>query len=366
MAVINVKLKENSYKIIIGHGNLKDAGKVLRPLKIGEDAAVVTNPLINRLHGRTLAGGLKRHGFSVKFFEVPDGEQSKSASAAVALLKKIAHYDAGKKIFIVAFGCGVIGDLAGFVAAVYKRGVPYVQVPTTLLAQVDSSIGGKVAIDLEVGKNLVGAFHQPRIVYSDVKVLTTLDDRQYRNGFAEVIKYGMIRDKELFEFISRNTKKLLARDLNALTHVVVRCSRIKADVVGADEKETKGIRTILNFGHTAGHAIEAASRFKCFHGEAVALGMAVASEISRQKGMLPLNAQMRLQGLLGAFGLMDKKNVPLKTLSADQIIRLMAHDKKFQGKKNRFVLARRIGQVQVVEGVPEKLIRAALNKWLNR
>lgn len=361
MKTVNVFLKQTAYKIVIGQGILSGLGARLKSLKIGTDAVVVTSPVIRRHHGNALAAGLKKNGFSVKFFEVPEGEQSKSAQVAFPLMEQIARYDSNKGVFIVAFGGGVIGDLAGYVAASYKRGVPYVQVPTTFLAQIDSAIGGKVAIDLPVGKNLIGAFYQPKIVWSDVSVLSTLDKRQMRNGLAEAVKYGVIADKKLFSYIVRNYRWLLDLQPATLEEVVLRCSRIKARVVVADEKETKGIRTILNFGHTVGHAIEAAGGYNRYHhGEAVALGMRVAAEISRQKGMLSAADCKKLNGLLSDIGLPGKiKGVPL----AD-ILRIMQHDKKFQKGQNRFVLAQKIGRVKVVTGVPSSVIQKSIQTYM--
>src|SRR3989338_5165671 len=204
MKTINVSLKQNAYKIVIGRGILSGLGARLKSLKIGMDAVVITSPVIRRHHGHALAAGLKKEGFSVRFFEVPEGEQSKSAKVAFPLMERIARHDSMKGLFIIAFGGGVIGDLAGYVAASYKRGVPYVQVPTTFLAQIDSAIGGKEAIDLPVGKNLIGAFYQPKLVYSDTDVLSTLSPRQIRNGLAEAVKYGIISDPSLFNYLEAN------------------------------------------------------------------------------------------------------------------------------------------------------------------
>lgn len=358
MRIIKVKLKENSYLILVGNRILADLGGVLQKLRLGRDAVIVTNPLIKRLHGKRLFEGLAKAGYSVKFFEVPDGEQSKSAAVAFRLMEQIARYDVRRKIFIVAFGGGVIGDLAGYVAAAYKRGVPYIQVPTTLLAQIDSSIGGKVAIDLPVGKNLVGAFYQPKLVYSDTEVLSTLTARQRRNGLAEAVKYGIISDPGLFKYLEE------APALEGpvfFKEVVLRCSRIKAEVVSVDEKETKGIRTILNFGHTVGHAIEAAGKFEEYqHGEAVALGMRVAVDISVKLKLLDPKEATRINGLLDNVGLPRK----IKGVSLADIMNHMEHDKKFEAGKNRFVLAERIGKVKVVESVPRTLIVAAIKNWM--
>ena len=361
MQTIRVGLKENSYSIIVGNRSLANFAQALKSLSLGRDTVIVTNPLIKRLHGAKLASSLKKKGYSVKFFEVPDGEQSKSATVAFRLIEKIARYDVRRKIFIIAFGGGVIGDLAGYIAAAYKRGVPYIQVPTTLLAQIDSAIGGKVAIDLPVGKNLVGAFYQPKLVYSDTAVLSTLSPRQIRNGLAEAVKYGIISDPSLFNYLEANVAKLLDADPAVFKEVVLRCSRIKAKVVMVDEKETKGIRTILNFGHTAGHAVEAAGRFKTYHhGEAVALGMRVAAGIS--SGLKLLNPAMarRMNDLLDQIGLPKR----IKGVSLTNVMDHMEHDKKFEAGKNRFVLATRIGQVKVIQGVSRSVIIAAIKAWM--
>jgi len=307
MKTISVPLKNNTHNIVIGHNILSQLGARLKKLKIGKDALIITNPAINKHHGKTLIAGLKKSGFSVRVMEVPAGERSKSVKVAFRLIEEIAKYDCLKQVFVIAFGGGVIGDLAGYVAAAYKRGIPYVQVPTTLLAQVDSAIGGKVAIDLSVGKNLVGAFYQPKIVWSDVSVLSTLPERQMRNGLAEVVKYGVIADQDLFKYTSKNSKKLLDRDPQALMHIIGQSSRIKKNVVVQDEKETKGIRAKLNFGHTVGHAIEAAGQYRRYaHGEAVALGMRIAADISLQKRMCTKNSVIALNDLLTRIRLPEK------------------------------------------------------------
>lgn len=350
---LNVNLKENSYKIVIGNRILPQLGKYLKRLGLGADAVIITNPVIEKLHGRTLVSSLEKNGFTSKVFCVPDGEKSKSASAAFDVLNQIASYDAGRKIFIIAFGGGVVGDLAGFVASCYKRGVPYVQAPTSLLAQIDSAIGGKTGIDLPAGKNLVGAFYQPKLVFSDVGLLATLSLRQVRNGLAEAIKYGMIADKHFFEFLEKNHKRLLSLDRECLTYLVFKCAGIKADVIHRDEKETKGIRTILNFGHTLGHAIEAAGRYNQYqHGEAIAIGMGMAADISCKMGFLKKENAERLKRLISSTGL----PVQLQGLAVNSVLKTMKHDKKFVGRKNRFVLACDIGRVKVAEGIPLRII----------
>ncbi len=357
MQTIKVDLGQNSYNIIVGEKILPKLGAYLRALKIGQDAIVITNSYVRKLHGKNILFSLKQEGFSVKVIDVLDSEKSKSAQTAFDLLGKMAAYDIKKKIFIIAFGGGVVGDLAGFVAAVYKRGIPYVQVPTSFLAQIDSAIGGKTAIDLSSGKNLVGAFYQPKLVFSDVALLATLSKRQLRNGLAEAVKYGVIRDPKLFAYILKNYSKLLSGNLKTLTSVVASCSRIKADVVSVDEKETKGVRVILNFGHTIGHAIEAASKYEAYqHGEAIALGMRAAAEIAHRLGLFSLKDWQSLENLLSAIGLPEK----IKKVSLDEILKATQHDKKIKSGKNRFVLPVRIGAVKVVEGVSEKLIKQVI------
>lgn len=356
MKTIHLKLKENSYSIVIGENVFQEMPRYLKKLDLGKDLVVISHPVIERLHGRRLSAHLTKAGFTVKFFNVPEGEQSKSASCALQLIEKIASYDVNRKLVIVALGGGVIGDLAGFVAAIYKRGIPYIQVPTTLLAQIDSAIGGKTAIDLKHGKNLVGAFYQPKAVFADIQVLKTLSTRQIRNGLAEAIKYGVIKDAVLFAFLEKNSGPLLKHDSKASSLMIARCAQIKADVVSVDEKETKGLRTILNFGHTVGHAVEAAANFKYHHGESVALGMRVAARISVLKGLLRTQDEQRLNELIAKVGLPQR----IEKIKLSKIMELMRHDKKFVAGKNRFVLATKIGEVKVVANIPTKVILQSL------
>ena len=361
MKNIKVNLKQNPYNIVVGHNILKSIGMKIKPLKLGQDAIVITSPVIRKYHGKTLLAGLKKGGFNVKVFEVPDGEQSKSAKVVFALMEKIVKFDVFKQPFIVAFGGGVIGDLAGYVAAAYKRGIPYIQVPTTFLAQVDSAIGGKVAIDLPVGKNLVGAFYQPKVVFSDVATLSTLPEKEICNGSAEAVKYGIIYDPQLFTYIEKNYDKLLAKDSKVLTKIVVESSRIKANVVMADEKETKGIREILNFGHTVGHAIEAAGHYRVYqHGQAIGLGMRIAADISHQLKLISAVQVEHMNQLISAVGL--PKSIK-KTIKIADILSHMKHDKKFKFGKNRFVLTTKIGKVKLVEGVSMDVIKKAIKAY---
>ncbi len=357
---IKVKLKERSYDIVVGKGLLEKSGSLFKKLRLGDSAVIVSNKTIFKLHGHKLLKGLKRAGIGVRVILVPDGEKSKSATAVIEVVKKIAADDAGKKTFLVAFGGGVVGDMAGFAASIYKRGIPYVQVPTTFLAQIDSSIGGKTAVDLSVGKNLAGSIYQPRLVLSDTNVLSTIGLRQIRNGLAEAVKYGVIDDKSLFEFIEKNYRKILSGDPKALIPLVQKCSRIKAKIVSADEKETKNLRTILNFGHTLGHAVEAAGSYQKYqHGEAIALGMRMAADIAVQKGLFSFRDGERLNRILSLIGLPRE----VKGLTLSQIFKMMAHDKKFKGSTNRFVLPVSIGKVRVVENVSRQVIVKAIKRY---
>jgi len=362
MNTVKVNLKDRSYNIIVGCGIIKSLGSYLRKLKLGSDAYVITNAPIKNKYGKTLNKTLKDAGLTVRFKTVPDSEKSKSIKILSAVINDIASYDKNRRIFIIAFGGGVIGDLAGFVASVYKRGVGYIQVPTTLLAQVDSAIGGKTAVDLAHGKNLVGAFYQPGLVFSDVDLLKTLNLRQLRSGLAEVIKYAIIKDPYLFSYLEKKYKDILSLKPAALELIVERSSRIKADVVSKDEKEQKGIRTILNFGHTIGHAIEAAGDYASYnHGEAVALGMLVASDLSRRLGFLKDKTAQRIENLIKIVRLPARiKNIPSRA-----IIRAYYHDKKFIGAKNRLVLIQGIGRTKIAENIPLKIIEGTLKERLD-
>jgi len=357
MKTIKVNLKKRSYNIIVGSGTINLLGKYIRKLNIGSDAYIITNPLIKNKYSGLLDKVLRKSGFSLKYKLVPDSEKSKSIETAAAVIKDIAGYDKKRQLFIIALGGGVIGDLAGFVASIYKRGIPYIQLPTTLLAQVDSSIGGKTAVDLIEGKNLVGAFYQPKLVLIDTNVLKTLSLRQVKAAFAEIIKYGAIKDRNLFAYLEKNYKDILKLNPKKLEFIVSRCVDIKSKVIQLDEREEKGIRTILNFGHTIAHALEAAGGFKKYnHGEAVALGMLVACGISKKLKLTNKETAQRLEKLIAVMGLPTNiKKVPIAG-----IIKAHYRDKKFTGSKNRFVLIKNIGEVTLVENIPLEIIRESL------
>ncbi len=358
MKKITVSLGLRSYDIVVGYKIIDRLPEILEKLELGTDAVIISNPTIHHLHGGYLQSVLSRKGFSVNFKLVPDTERSKSQKTCFDVIDKIASYDVKKRIFIVAFGGGVIGDLSGFIASVYKRGIPYIQIPTTFLAQVDSAIGGKTGIDLAVGKNLIGSFYQPRLVLSDLSLLRSLSLKQIRNGLAEVIKYGVIKDTKLFEYVENNYKDILKLNIKSLEKIVYDCSQIKAKIVQLDEKDVTGQRAILNFGHTIGHAIEAAACFtkEYSHGEAVSIGMNCASSISYKLGLLKLSDKKRIENLLLRVGL----PVSCLNLQIRDIMEAQSHDKKFIYGKNRFVLPKKIGSVVIKEDIPIKLIESIL------
>lgn len=359
MRILKLNLKKHPYNIVIGKNIINLLGRHILKLNIGRDAYVLTNACIKKKHGRLLNKGLKQSGFKVRFKLIPDTEKSKSIEMASSIIRDMTLYDRKKRILIIAFGGGVIGDLAGFIASIYKRGIPYIQVPTTLLAQVDSGIGGKTAVDLTQGKNLLGAFYQPRLVFSDVGLLKTLDRRQVQNGLAEVIKYGVIKDPVFFAYLEKNYQDILGLKLPALEFIVARASAIKAKIVRQDEREEKGLRTILNFGHTIGHAIEAAGRYKRYgHGQAIALGMLVACGISKKMKLTANTAVERIENLIKKAGL----PVKIEKISASDIIRAHYRDKKFRGSENKFVLIKAIGKTVIRKNIPLKIIREALKQ----
>jgi 3-dehydroquinate synthase len=359
LKTIPLRLGLRSYDIIVGYGITPGLGRFLKRLKLGSDAYIITNTSLKARFGPSVANSLKKSGRNVRFKVVPDTEESKSMAVASLVINDLASYDRLKRVFIIALGGGVIGDLAGFVASVYKRGIPYIQVPTSLLAQIDSAIGGKTGVDLEKGKNLVGAFYQPRLVFADVKLLKSLSRRQVSAGLAEAIKYAVIKDKQLFSFLEKNLSGLLALNPKPLEFVVARCASLKAAIVSKDEREARGIRTVLNFGHTLGHAIEAAGRFKAYnHGEAVGLGMLAAMEISVALGLTDEGALRRVEALIQRAGL----PVRIKGVSPSRIVACHYHDKKFVGKRNLFVLSCGIGKTKIVKSLPLEVILRAVRK----
>jgi 3-dehydroquinate synthase len=344
MRTVDVPLGQRSYTIFIGQHILSELGGHCARLELGRNCAIISDTRVARRYGKTAIASLEGAGFNAVLLTVPPGETSKSLKVVEHCYGQLARHRLERKSFIVALGGGVVGDLAGFVAATYLRGIPFVQAPTSLLAQVDSSVGGKVGVNLKAGKNLVGAFYQPRFVLCDLATLATLSAREYRAGLAEVIKYGIIYDDALFAQLERDLPLLLKRDSEVLAAVVARCCQIKAEVVQQDEMET-GLRAILNFGHTIGHAIEAISGYgKYLHGEAISIGQVAAAKLSVRASGLPSEDAGRIERIFARAGLPTAIKLPATRQRA--LIEAMRLDKKVSGGEIKFVLARRIGQVE--------------------
>ncbi len=351
---IRVDLGKNSYDIQIGTGMLQRVGERLTELGIRNQVAVVTNPRVGKLYGRTVTQSLKRAGLAVRTILVPDGERYKTLKWAAHLYEELLRHRFERGSCIVALGGGVIGDLAGFTAATYLRGIPFIQIPTTLAAQVDASIGGKTAVNHPMGKNLIGAFYQPRLVFIDTDVLKTLSEREYVSGLAEVIKYGVIADNAFFKFLEDRMDGILSLDDTALSQTVRRSCEIKAAIVQDDEREQQG-RKVLNYGHTLGHAIEAATRYKRYlHGEAVAIGMAFAARLTRRLGLCSDKTVQRQIRLIKRAGL----PVLLPEIRLGDILKRMKLDKKVVEGAVHFVLADRIGHVVVRPVSRTEIVRA--------
>jgi 3-dehydroquinate synthase len=351
MRKINVPLAARSYSIYAGSRLLTRLGKECRRLRLGARCAVLTDENVGPLYAGAALDSLRDAGFDPRLVTVPAGERAKNLKVIAQCYDHLAAHRLERKSFVVALGGGVVGDLAGFVAATFLRGIDFVQVPTTLLAQVDSSVGGKVGVNLRAGKNLVGAFHQPRLVLCDQDTLETLPDREYRAGLAEVIKYGIIRDAAFFQQLERHMSALRQREHARLSSVVTRCCQIKAEVVAQDETE-EGMRAILNFGHTIGHALEAISRYGRFlHGEAISIGQALAARLSCETLGLPARDASRIVRLFEAAGL--PVEVRLNRSMQQALLAAMKHDKKVSGAVVKFVLVPRIGEARFGVTLPQ-------------
>lgn len=362
---IIVDLSSRKYEILIGFDCMDKAGQALTDISPLNNVMVITSPRIGDLYYDHLELSLKNAGANtVARHDIPDGEENKNLDQFRLAQEALAGNfpDPSSVPLIVALGGGVIGDVTGFIAGTFRRGVAFAQVPTTLLAAVDSSVGGKTGIDFANIKNLLGMFHQPCSVIIDLKTLLTLERRQFLSGMAEVIKYGVVCDATFFETIETNIDSLLSLDPDILAKVVGACCRIKAGVVKDDERDTGGKRMVFNFGHTLGHAIESASRFELLHGEAVSLGMLAATDIAIHLGICEPSVRQRLGDLLDKTGLPSSAK-ELK-LDADVILSLMAYDKKFVAGRNRFVLPTKMGHWRSEEGIDPKLIEDVLNRYL--
>lgn len=359
---VRVSLGERSYDIEIGAGNLARLGRFVAERRKVCHAIVIADAQVAGLYGERAVQALGDCGIQAQMLIVPPGEASKSVAQADSLWNALVDLKADRRTIIVALGGGVVGDLAGFVAATFARGLAFFQVPTSLLAQVDSSVGGKVAVNLPRAKNMVGAFWQPAGVLIDLETLRSLPEREYRAGLAEVVKYGMAQDAPFFAFLECAVPQILARDRATLETIVARSCRLKADVVEQDEREESGLRAILNYGHTFAHALEAITDYGRFlHGEAVAIGMACAAELARRLGRISSEVVTRQEVLLRRLGL--PTSAP--GLDRQQVASAMAHDKKAQYGKLRFVVPARLGQVELVDDVPTETVLTVLEEVLS-
>lgn len=354
---VRVELHERSYDIKIGSGLLADVANWSQSVLIVRHAVVVTDSNVAPTHAATVAQSLTDRGIRASLAVVPAGESSKSIRSAESLWETFLRERTDRKSAVVAVGGGVVGDLAGFAAATYARGLPFLQIPTTLLAQVDSSVGGKVGVNLPGAKNMVGAFWQPRGVLIDLDVLNTLPDREYRAGLAEVVKYGVILDAHFFEYLEQHVPQILERDPHVVQKLVARSCELKAVVVKNDEREETGLRAVLNYGHTFCHAIEAVTDYgRYLHGEAVSIGMICASRLAELLGRVPADLTERQHRLLSALGL----PVELPDLPREALLEAMRHDKKVEHGQLRFVLPSRLGHVELVRDVSDDLALQAM------
>ena len=352
---LTVALGDRSYPIHIGSGIL-DRAELLLPHLKQKKVLVVSNTTVAPLYFDRLRSTLEKAGISVMSVILPDGEKYKDWTTLNLIFDALLGAHCERSTTLVALGGGVVGDMGGFAAACYQRGMPFIQIPTTLLSQVDSSVGGKTAINHPLGKNMIGAFYQPRLVLADISTLDTLPDRELRAGLAEVIKYGLIRDPDFFSWLEANIDAVLARDKGALAYAVHRSCANKAEVVAADERET-GERALLNLGHTFGHAIETGLGYGVWlHGEAVAAGTLIAAELSRRLGWLAADSVLQIERLFVRAGL----PVHGARLGAARYLELMRHDKKVQEGRLRLVLLQRIGAAVVSEEADEAMITAAI------
>ncbi len=356
MKKLTIDLADRSYDILIGRNFLPRLGDHCSHLKSVHRALIVTNPVINQLYGKIVTEGLRSAGMNIECVEIPEGETHKTLQDAQIVYDHLIENQYDRNTLLVALGGGVIGDMAGFIAATFLRGVPFIQVPTTLLSQVDSSVGGKTAVNHPKGKNLIGAFYQPRLVAIDLDTLGSLPPEEFRAGMAEIIKYGIIEDPELFTFLEKNAEKILAQDTQCLASIIETSCAIKAKVVEQDERESN-YRMILNFGHTLGHAVEALTHYARFkHGEAIAIGMVYAARLSAHLGKCSEAVVLRIKSLVERYGLPSQ----LPDFSAKEYIESMYRDKKAHDKNIRFILVKDIGSVEIVDRVAEADIQKVL------
>jgi 3-dehydroquinate synthase len=355
---VHVNLAERSYDIAVTSHNPSGLGAFARQRARGSQAFLITDEQVVS-HAQAASRSLSDAGFRTTLTTLPGGEAQKALGVASSLYDRLIDAGADRRTLVVAVGGGVIGDLAGFVAATFARGLPLLMIPTTLLAMVDSSVGGKVAVNHPRAKNMIGTFHQPLGVWIDTATLATLPEREYRSGLAEVVKYGVILDALLFADLEANVDSLLGREPSVLRRIILRCCRLKADVVEQDEREETGLRAVLNYGHTFAHAFETASGYGTWlHGEAVAAGMICASRVAECRGLVEREFTERQKNLLGRFGLPTSP----QPWAVDALLATMRSDKKALAGKVRFILPRRLGEVALFDDIPEAVVREVLEE----
>jgi 3-dehydroquinate synthase len=365
---VHVDLAGRSYDIRIGPGLLAEAGAHIGPLLPRPFTVIVTDETVAGLHLETLKAGLAGAGIHAEAIVLPPGEATKSMAWLTRMVEWLLELKVERDDLIIALGGGVIGDLAGFAAAVLRRGVDFVQIPTSLLAQVDSSVGGKTGVNAPQGKNLIGAFHQPRLVLADIGLLETLAPREFLSGYGEVAKYGLLGDAKFFEWLEKNGPAMREGDRAALTHSVRRCCEMKAEIVARDEHE-RGDRALLNLGHTFGHALEAATGYsaRLLHGEGVAIGMTLAFEVSSRLGLCAQECPSRVRAHLAAMGMKkDLSDIEGTLPDVDGLLALMGQDKKVRQGRLTFILARGIGKVFIEREADLGVVRGVLEDALKR
>jgi len=356
---IMVNLGERSYQIFISHNWLSSLGETMKSVGLSGKILIVTNPKIKNLYGERVFESIKNSGFEADIFEIPDGEIFKNLDTVSKIYDYLIEKEYSRQGILVALGGGVVGDITGFAAATYMRGIRFVQVPTSLIAMVDSSVGGKTGVNHPKEKNLIGSFHQPSLVFIDTILLDTLPFDEFRGGLAEVVKHGIIKEKPFFDFLQDKMSRILDIRKDEILRIVKTSCKIKRDVVEEDEKE-KGIRAILNYGHTIGHAIESLTNFSEFkHGEAVAIGMMSASFIAKEMEILSEIALQKIWALIKKIGLPYKIS---NNISPEDIILQLNKDKKVKDGKVRFVLPTAIGKVTIRDDVPKEIIIKSLER----
>lgn len=358
---LRVDLGSRSYDIVVGERLLANAGEFIAPLIASKQVIVVSDETVAKLYLHRLTGALETAGIRSRCIIVPAGEETKSLASFSNLMESLLEQKPNRNTTLIALGGGVVGDLTGFAASVLLRGVEFIQIPTTLLSQVDSSVGGKTGVNSKWGKNLIGSFHQPKLVLADIATLASLPKRELLAGYAEVVKYGFINDPGFFEWLEQNGEAIIAGDANARTQAVLKSCAAKAAIVAADEKE-HNVRALLNFGHTFGHALEAETGYgsELLHGEAVAIGMVMAFALSVQMGLCPQGDLDRVLAHYKKVGLPDSALSVRKTWNIDALMEHFTRDKKAKDGKMTFVLARGIGKAFVTQDVSEQTLRAVL------